>query len=45
MINHRPAWIPPPWLDPNQTPRFNRAHPATSLQVDLGLEWLTERDE
>jgi Domain of unknown function (DUF222) len=23
MIDHRPAWIPPPWIDPQQRPRTN----------------------
>ena len=26
MINGIPHWIPPPWIDPTQTPRRNHAH-------------------
>ena len=26
MIDGIPHWIPPPWIDPTQTPRRNRAH-------------------
>ena len=26
MINGRVAWIPPRWIDPTQTPRYNNLH-------------------
>ncbi len=26
MIDGTPHWTPPPWLDPDQTPRRNRVH-------------------
>jgi hypothetical protein len=26
IIDHRPYWIPPTWLDPEQTPRRNQIH-------------------
>jgi hypothetical protein len=26
MINGRVAWIPPKWIDPDQTPRYNHLH-------------------
>jgi hypothetical protein len=26
MINGRVGWIPPPWIDPEQKPRFNHLH-------------------
>jgi hypothetical protein len=26
LINGRAAWIPPPWIDPDQTPRYNHLH-------------------
>jgi hypothetical protein len=26
LINGRAAWIPPPWIDPDQTPRYNNLH-------------------
>jgi hypothetical protein len=25
-INGRAAWIPPPWIDPAQKPRYNHLH-------------------
>ena len=26
LSDGRPTWTPPPWIDPNQTPRHNHAH-------------------
>ena len=26
IINGRVAWIPPPWIDPQQKPRYNHLH-------------------
>jgi hypothetical protein len=26
LINGRAAWIPPPWIDPEQKPRYNHLH-------------------
>jgi hypothetical protein len=32
MIHGTPHWIPPPWIDPDQTPRRNTIHdPAPDL--------------
>ena len=31
MIDDRPAWIPPPWLDPDRRPRHNTTHDPLRL--------------
>lgn len=31
-INGRVAWIPPPWIDPEQRPRFNNLHRPDDLR-------------
>jgi hypothetical protein len=33
MINNRPWFIPPPWIDPTQTPRLNSRYKLRELTL------------
>jgi hypothetical protein len=45
MVNGRPGWIPPPWLDPDQRPRFNTTRQRLDLPPDLPFDGADFQDD